>query len=145
MNSTEDYFKDLYETMFDSAIMLMQKRGYMGSKQPRFDIEQNWLKCNPIIEDCVIGYITDKHQYVIGDGITPFNKLTRKGYKDMRMNNEVDCDYFINRVKGALMYVGGAFEGKDLSDMTAKDFINTCFANGVLLKCVIKEDKHQWD
>lgn len=61
------------------------------------------------------------------------------------MLNRSERDYFMNRVKGALMYVGGAFEGKDLSDMTAKDFINTCFTNGVLLECMIKEDKHQWD
>lgn len=59
----------------------------------------------------------------------------------MRMNNEVDCDYFINKVKGALMYVGGDFENKDLSDMTARDFIQTCFTNGVMLSCFIKENK----
>lgn len=59
--------------------------------------------------------------------------------------NERERDYFINKVKGALMYVGGAFESKDLSEMTAKDFINTCFTNGVLLNCVIKEGKHRWD
>lgn len=63
----------------------------------------------------------------------------------MIYNNKCERDYFMNKVKGALMYVGGNFENKDLSDMTARDFINICFTNGVLLKCVIKEDKHQWD
>lgn len=59
----------------------------------------------------------------------------------MYMNNEHEFECFLNKVKGALMYVGGDFEGKDLSDMTARDFIQTCFTNGVMLSCFIKENK----
>ena len=56
----------------------------------------------------------------------------------MYMNNEHEFEYFLNKVKGALMYVGGNFEGKDLTDMTARDFIKTCFTNDVFLDCILR-------
>lgn len=54
---------------------------------------------------------------------------------------EGDRDYFINKVKGALMYVGGAFEGKDLHDITAFDLIDSCFKNHIQLDCEIKMEQ----
>jgi hypothetical protein len=51
------------------------------------------------------------------------------------------ADFFINKVKGALMYRGGAFEGKDFSEMTAKDFIYSCFQNCITLDCNIEKKK----
>ena len=53
-----------------------------------------------------------------------------------------EIDYFLNKLKGALMYVGGNFENYDFDKMTAYDLIDTCFRNGVRLDCLISKDKN---
>lgn len=57
------------------------------------------------------------------------------------MKHDTDRDYFINKVKGALMYKGGDFENKDLTEMNAYDLIDSCFRNGIELDCKIVEAK----
>ena len=52
-----------------------------------------------------------------------------------------ETDYFINKVKGALMYRGGDFANKDFHKMNAYDFIESCFLNGVFLDCRVLEEK----
>ena len=54
---------------------------------------------------------------------------------------EQDRDYFLNKIKGALMYRGGAFENKDLHELTAYDLIDSCFKNGILLDCKLFEEQ----
>ena len=61
--------------------------------------------------------------------------MTKQEFKRL---NESDRDYFINKVKGALMYMGGAFEGKDLHDITAFNLIDSCFKNHIQLDCEIQ-------
>lgn len=51
------------------------------------------------------------------------------------MYTESEKDSFSNKLKGALMYVGGDFENKDLNDITAYELIDTCFKNHIKLDC----------
>ena len=48
-----------------------------------------------------------------------------------QVNSEVMS--FINRLKGALMYRGGAFENKDFNDISAYKLIETCMRNKINL------------
>lgn len=59
-------------------------------------------------------------------------------YKNL---TDADRDYFINKLKGALMYMGGAFEGKDLHDVSAFDLIDSCFKNRIQLDCEIQTEQ----
>lgn len=52
--------------------------------------------------------------------------------------NESDRDYFICKLKGALMYMGGDFENKDLHNINAYDLIDSCFKNHIQLDCEIQ-------
>lgn len=61
--------------------------------------------------------------------------MSTNKYKNL---TESDRDYFINKVKGALMYMGGAFEGKDLHTINAYDLIDSCFKNHIQLDCEIQ-------
>ena len=54
---------------------------------------------------------------------------------------EHDRDYFMNKIKGALMYRGGAFENKDLHELTAYTLIDSCFKNGIILDCRLFEEQ----
>ena len=54
---------------------------------------------------------------------------------------EHDRDYFMNKIKGALMYKGGAFENKDLHEVTAYDLIDCCYKNGIILDCKLFEEQ----
>lgn len=54
---------------------------------------------------------------------------------------EGDRDYFINKVKGALMYMGGTFENTDLHDITAFDLIDLCFKNHIQLDCELQMER----
>lgn len=56
-------------------------------------------------------------------------------YKNL---SEHERDYFINKVKGALMYMGGDFENKDLHEVTAFNLIDSCFKNHIQLDCEIQ-------
>jgi hypothetical protein len=43
--------------------------------KPRRDIFENWNTVNPIIKEGQVIWITDKQQYLIGDGVSSFKEL----------------------------------------------------------------------
>ena len=59
---------------------------------------------------------------------------------EKRFNNEEERDYFINKVKGALMYRGGS-ETFNFESTSAWDFINSCFTNNIFLDCSLDNER----
>lgn len=49
--------------------------------------------------------------------------------------NQIQMDNFKNKLKGAIMYVGG--KELNFDELTAQQLFEICFANGVILECKI--------
>lgn len=50
-------------------------------------------------------------------------------------DNQIQMDNFKNKLKGAILYVGG--KELNFDELTAQQLFETCFANGVILECKI--------
>lgn len=50
-------------------------------------------------------------------------------------DNQIQMDNFKNKLKGAIMYVGG--KELNFDELTAQQLFEICFANGILLDCRI--------
>ena len=50
-------------------------------------------------------------------------------------DNQIQMDNFKNKLKGAIMYVGG--KELNFDELTAQQLFEICFANGVILECKV--------